>query len=87
MYYYREAGKKVYTLSPTVHGKFVERAHPAPFSPTDLFSKYRIRIKRRYSIYPFDTTDGMAAHQAQPAHSKALCGTDVGSTGRAECAN
>lgn len=56
MYYYKEAGKKVYTLNPNIQGKFVERAHPAPFTPTDTFSKYRIGIKKRYSIYPFDVS-------------------------------
>lgn len=54
MYFYSEESKRVYTLMPSIEGKFIESAHPAKFSPDDVFSKYRITTKKRHRIFPFD---------------------------------
>lgn len=48
MYYNLINGKRQYTL------KEGESAHPAKFSPEDVYSKYRIKIKQRFNISPFD---------------------------------
>ncbi|ORD93114.1 NOP10 [Enterospora canceri] len=52
MIYYRldENGKKIYTLSQ----ENTTVAVPAKFSVEDKNSVYRIKIKRRFGIPPFD---------------------------------
>lgn len=50
MYYKLVDNRRVYTLNP----KDAESAHPAKYSIEDKMSKYRIEIKKRYSIKPFD---------------------------------
>jgi H/ACA ribonucleoprotein complex subunit 3 len=48
MFYKIVDGKKFYTLQES------ESAHPAKFSPEDQYSKYRIIMKERYNIRPFN---------------------------------
>ncbi|XP_077491366.1 nop10 ribonucleoprotein [Amblyomma americanum] len=53
MYYLDESGNRVYTLkSLSPDGKPTISAHPSRFSPADPYSKYRILIKRRFSLLP-----------------------------------
>lgn len=48
---YMVDGKRVYTLKKTdPEGNATLSAHPARFSPDDIYSRHRITIKRRHGI-------------------------------------
>jgi len=48
-----EKGERVYTLNNVdPQGKPTLSAHPARFSPEDKFSKYRVTVKRRFTLLP-----------------------------------
>ncbi|KAK6588706.1 hypothetical protein RS030_3399 [Cryptosporidium xiaoi] len=52
-YYKNEKGERVYTLSGTNNeGEATLSAHPAKFSPDDLYSSQRIACKKRFGLLP-----------------------------------
>ncbi|KKO75320.1 h aca ribonucleoprotein complex subunit 3 [Vairimorpha ceranae] len=53
MFYKFINNQKVYTLKE----EGSESAHPAKFSPVDQYSKYRVLIKERFNIRPFNKTE------------------------------
>lgn len=52
LYHYFKDNTKVYTLNNTE--REVEQSHPAHFTPLDKYSKYRVELKKRYNIAPFN---------------------------------
>uniref|UniRef100_A0A0L8GDH4 H/ACA ribonucleoprotein complex subunit 3 n=1 Tax=Octopus bimaculoides TaxID=37653 RepID=A0A0L8GDH4_OCTBM len=51
MYYMNEKGEKVYTLKKMdPQGNPTFSAHPARFSPDDVYSRHRVTIKKRFGI-------------------------------------
>ena len=54
MYYIDlDTNQRVYTLEKTdPYGQPTISAHPARFSPDDKFSRYRIKLKKRFGILP-----------------------------------
>lgn len=54
LHHYIEDNCRIYTLKENIPGNNVLVSHPAHFTPTDKFSKYRLLTKIKYNIKPFD---------------------------------
>ncbi|CUV03994.1 hypothetical protein, partial [Cryptosporidium parvum Iowa II] len=52
-FYKNEKGERVYTLSAVnKEGEITFSAHPARFSPDDIYSSQRIACKKRFGLLP-----------------------------------